>query len=62
MSNRHGEKDVGLQVHRVRMCQSDVLFGRVAHCLRRVLDHEDAQGADPHHGLIGLAVEIRTTP
>lgn len=56
VGNRHGEKGVGLQTHLVRMCQSGVLFLPSRPLSLRVVGPEDAQGADPHHGSVGLAV------
>jgi len=44
------------------MRQSRVLLGPVAHCLQWVVGPENAQGADSHHGSVGLAVGVRTAP
>ncbi|MDY0186277.1 MAG: hypothetical protein RBR43_10440 [Desulfuromonadaceae bacterium] len=62
VSNRHSEKRVSLHTHRVWMRQSGVLSGPVANRFQWVVGPEDAQGADPHHGPVGLTVGVRTPP
>lgn len=44
------------------MRQGGVLLGPVAHSFQWVVGSEDAQGADPHHGPVGLTVGVRTSP
>ena len=59
--NRHGEKRVGLQAHRVRMSQRGILSGPFTECFQGIVDPKDTQRTDSHHGPVGLAVRVRTT-
>jgi hypothetical protein len=58
MSNGHGEKGIGLLTNWVGMGQSGILLGPLSYLSKIIIDTEDAQWADPHHGPVGLAVGI----